>query len=728
MNMNKIFYSALLAVVFQLTSFAQAVLPTTYDFATTTLPANWTSNTGLDSYSGGNPGPSLKFAATGKFLLIHFASNPGTVTYDIVGNSFAPGAFDVQESVDGITFTPVFSHGADIASAGGGTYVAKVQTLNAATRYVKFIYTLKTSGNVGLDNVTVTPGAAGPQQEINIKDGANTIITGSDLIFSSNVGVANPKTMTIQNLGTANVLNITSSAITGANASDFVLGAVPTSVNAASSQNFTVTFTAAAAGTRSAVLTIGNNDADENPYIINLVGYGNGLSSAPTVQATNLTFSDVKTYRLKATFTPAANVAGYLVLRKNGSAITGTPTNGMIYKRGDIVGDAQVVYSGTQTSFYPSSIVAGTDFHFTVFTYNGTGNGRSYNTNAPLAAVATTPATMEPAGYYANINPLSTSFVDSLHARTYPHTQRFYGDYISKFINLFIARDTVDNKRVLTCVYSGQNIVYTEPFAYTANNFSREHTYCHSWMPTTPNNTDSKEYSDYHHLFPTNQNDANAIRSNYPLGVVATVTSTFMNAKFGKDINGRFVYEPKDDHKGDAARALFYQAITYNSVDGKNWAFPNPISATINYGQDQTILKQWNILDPPSNWEIARNDFIDSLQSNRNPFVDNPEYACYINFSAMTYFAEGCDGLGIEEKLFNAFIVYPNPAKNELFLNVDGTSIEGFEIVDMQGRTVMTEKTNLSVVKVNTSFLKSGSYIVRVSTPFGDVQRSLIIE
>lgn len=723
-------YSALLIVAFQLSGLAQAVLPTSYDFATTTLPANWTSNTGLDSYAGGNPGPSLKFAQTGKFLLIHFASSPGTVTYDIVGNSFVPGTFDVQESVDGITFTTVFSHGSDIASSGGGTYVAKVQPLNAASRYVKFIYTLKTGGNVGLDNVTVTPGAAGPEQEINIKEGANTVITGSDLVFSSNVGVANVKTMTIQNLGTVNVLNITSSAITGANASDFVLGTVAPSVNASSSENFTITFTAAAAGTRNAVLTIGNNDADENPYIINLVGFGNGLASAPTVQATNLTFSNIKTYRLKATFTPAANVGGYIVLRKNGSAITGAPTNGMTYQRGDIVGDAQVIYSGTQTSFYPSSIVAGTNFHFAVFTYNGTGTGTAYNTTTPLTAVATTPATMMPVGYYATIDPLNPNFVTALHDKTNPHTQRFYGDYISKFINLFIARDTINNQRVITCVYSGQNAVYTEPFAYTANNFSREHTYCHSWMPTytATNTTDLPQYSDYHHLFPTNQNDANAIRSNWPLGEVVTVTSTFMGAKFGKDINGRFVYEPKDDHKGDAARAMFYEAIAYNTVDGKNWAFPNPISTTINYGQDQTILKQWNTMDPPSNWEIARNDFIDSLQSNRNPFVDHPEYACYINFSSMNYFAEGCEGLSIEEKLVNAFIVYPNPARNELFLNVDGTTIEGFQIIDMQGRTVMSENTNLSVVKVNTSSLKSGSYIVRVSTPFGETQRSLIIE
>lgn len=731
--MRKMIYSALLIVAVQLSGFAQAVLPASYDFATNILPANWTTNLLQGEYytGSGNPAPSLKFATTGKYLQIHFASNPGTVSYDIAGNSFVNGTFTVEESVDGSTWTTVFAHGADIASPGtSGPYTAKVQNLTAASRYVRFFYTTKVTGNVGLDNVLISPAAAGPEQEINIKDGATTIINNSNLIFSSSVAVANPKTLTIQNLGTADVLNITSAVISGANAGEFVLGTVPTSVNANSTQNLVVTFTAGAAGTRNATLTIVNNDTDENPYIINLIGYGDGLSSAPTVQATNLTFTDVKTYRFKGAFTAAANVDGYIVIRKTGSASTGAPVNGMVYQRGDIIGDGQVVYSGTQTSFYPNNIVAATNYHFAVYTYNGVGAGRAYNTTAPLTGIATTPATMQPVGYYSTINPLNTTFVADLHAKTNPHTQRYYSDYISKFINLFIARDTVNNQRVITCVYSGENKVYTEPFAYTANNFSREHTYCHSWMPTfsASNTEDLPQYSDYHHLFPTNQDDVNAVRGNYPLGEVVTVTSSYKGGKLGKDINGRFVYEPKDDHKGDAARALFYEAIAYNTVDGKNWGFPNPISGSINYGQDQTILKQWNTMDPPSSWEISRNDFIDSLQSNRNPFVDNPQYACYIDFTGMTYFSTGCAGLGIDEKLANAFIVYPNPAKNELFLNVDGTSIDAFEIIDMQGRTVLNETSNLSVVKVNTSSLKPGSYIVRVSTPFGDVQRSLIIE
>jgi hypothetical protein len=246
-------------------------------------------------------------------------------------------------------------------------------------------------------------------------------------------------------------------------------------------------------------------------------------------------------------------------------------------------------------------------------------------------------------------------------------------------------------------------------------------------MPTNPADL-LPEYNDYHHLFPTNQNSANAVRSNYPLGKVVTVSSSYLGSKFGLNANGQLVYEPRDEHKGDAARAMMYEATCYTTVSGNSWKFPNYISGSIPYGQDQYVLKQWALQDLPSNWEISRNDFIDSLQSNRNPFIDNPEYVCYVNFSDMTYETNGCLA-SIEEQLLNAFIVYPNPAKKELFLHVDATTILSYEIIDMQGRTVKSNAvSNLSVVNINTETMRAGSYIVKVKTPYGEAQKSLIIE
>ena len=145
------------------------------------------------------------------------------------------------------------------------------------------------------------------------------------------------------------------------------------------------------------------------------------------------------------------------------------------------------------------------------------------------------------------------------------------------------------------------------------------------------------EYSDQHHLFPTNQNGANGPRSNHPLGKVVNVTSSFGEAKLGTNSSGETVYEPRDQHKGDAARALFYMVLRYNRVNGNMWDFNwlNTVRLpSLSEGsEDVNTLIQWCKQDPPDKWEIERNDYIQSIQGNRNPFIDHPEYINYINLN-----------------------------------------------------------------------------------------------
>jgi hypothetical protein len=726
--MKKIIFSSLLAVLFNVAAWSQAVLPTTWSFTTPTLPTGWSeSGTAFYTSSGFTP-PTCKFDNTGDKVVIFFASSPGVLTYRLAGNSFSDGTFSVEESIDGVTYTNLFTHTNPPANPD---YQLFTHTPLATSRYIRFIYTLKVGGNIGVDDVNIAAGAAGPEQEINVKQGAATIVNGGTHTASSPVSTTLPITFTIENLGTATALNLSSVVIGGPNAADFVVnGSAPTTVAANGTANLVIDFTPAAAGTREATITISNDDADENPYIINLYGIGGSFASEPASQATALVFNNVKTYRLTGSFTPsAASPDGYVVLRKKGSAITGAPADGTVYDRGDIVGDAQVVFSGTQTSFIPNNIIASTGYHFAVFAYNGAGTNRNYLTTAPLTGTVTTPATMLPAGYYSTISTASPNFVTDLHALTNPHFEQYYSNYAIRMINLFEARDTVDNQRVITCVYSGLNQVYTEPFDFTANGFSREHTYCHSWMPINPAD-ERPEYNDYHHLFPTNQNSANAVRSNYPLGKVVTVTSTYLGAKYGQDANGHLVYEPRDEHKGDAARAMLYEAVCYNGVDGTDWSLPDNISQSIPYGQDQSILKAWHFQDLPSSWEISRNDFIDSLQDNRNPFIDNPQYVCFVNFSNMQYETLGClAGIEMQEQLDAAFTVYPNPSHGEVYLQVNTTTISRYEIIDMQGRTIAAQDINdLSVAILNTTGIRAGAYLVKAVTPYGSVQRSLVIE
>lgn len=75
------------------------------------------------------------------------------------------------------------------------------------------------------------------------------------------------------------------------------------------------------------------------------------------------------------------------------------------------------------------------------------------------------------------------------------------------------------------------------------------------------------------------------------------------------------VIEPRNEVKGDLARAMFYMHVEYML----------PIS------KELPMLKKWNAMDPPDAEEKARNERIAALQGNRNAFIDNPKLADTIN-------------------------------------------------------------------------------------------------
>jgi len=248
----------------------------------------------------------------------------------------------------------------------------------------------------------------------------------------------------------------------------------------------------------------------------------------------------------------------------------------------------------------------------------------------------------QPGTYYNAISTSSLNFVSDLQTRIRsPYTRISYNDF-KNYIENFASRNNGDGTRSVDCVYSGYEQVYTPPFAWTpTTEMSREHTWARSWTPTNPNqNTD--EYSDQHNLFPTHQDNANSIRSNYPLGNVQNATYTFLEGKLGTDGSGNTVYDPRDEHKGDAARALFYMCLRYDGIGGNDWDF-NWLNGTQLPGigvdeQDLTALLDWHKQDPPDKWEVERNDYVqnDAAQENRNPFADHPEYVNYINFNDLS--------------------------------------------------------------------------------------------
>jgi hypothetical protein len=134
----------------------------------------------------------------------------------------------------------------------------------------------------------------------------------------------------------------------------------------------------------------------------------------------------------------------------------------------------------------------------------------------------------------------------------------------------------------------------------------------HTWPQSKFGGSDRGfQKSDLHHLYPADS-QLNSIRGNQPFGDVIDQTQ---NTKcpvcsVGLNQNGRRVFEPPQDHKGNVARALFYFSVRYRM----------PIS-----DDEETALKRWHQEDPVDSEELLRNEQVESYQGNRNPFIDEPQ-------------------------------------------------------------------------------------------------------
>ncbi len=188
-----------------------------------------------------------------------------------------------------------------------------------------------------------------------------------------------------------------------------------------------------------------------------------------------------------------------------------------------------------------------------------------------------------------------------------------------------LARDKmfmeIDNQKVngqgatlntIECVYIGRLAVgYIDRVDAQNNyNFNTEHTW-----PQSNFSENEPMRSDLYHLYPTD-NPANGVRSNYPFGkVIANITWQVGGSKLGRNSLNQIVFEPRDVHKGDVSRSMFYFITRY----------------PVNYGgfftqTQENVFREWSKLDTVGVVESNRNNAIALLQLKRNPYIDHPEF------------------------------------------------------------------------------------------------------
>jgi len=189
-----------------------------------------------------------------------------------------------------------------------------------------------------------------------------------------------------------------------------------------------------------------------------------------------------------------------------------------------------------------------------------------------------------------------------------------------------LARDKMfmefDNQRVngqgatvntLECVYTGRLAI-----GYTSRTDAQSPTYNfnteHTWPQSNFGEAEPMK-SDLYHLYPTDVT-ANSMRANYPFGkVVSNITWQVGGSKLGNNNSGQIVFEPRDVHKGDVSRSMFYFITRY----------------PVNYGGfftqvQENVFREWNKFDTVGLIESNRNNAIALLQLKRNPYIDHPEF------------------------------------------------------------------------------------------------------
>lgn len=186
--------------------------------------------------------------------------------------------------------------------------------------------------------------------------------------------------------------------------------------------------------------------------------------------------------------------------------------------------------------------------------------------------------------------------------------------------HMFKNIDNVDGEVEL--VYSGAMFSTNKIPKHTIVN--TEHTWPQSKFKSAGIKTD------LHHLFPT-YNKINSKRGSYPFAEIPdSETRGWMNKndqgqkqiparsiryEYSEWTNGKF--EPREEHKGALARAMFYVYGIYGKQN-VNYRWFKP--------QIDTLLA-WHSQYPAKANEIVRSSSIKAVQGNENPFVLDPTLA-----------------------------------------------------------------------------------------------------
>lgn len=233
--------------------------------------------------------------------------------------------------------------------------------------------------------------------------------------------------------------------------------------------------------------------------------------------------------------------------------------------------------------------------------------------------------------------------------------------------------------------------------------WNREHIFAKSLNSPDPELKNNIAFTDLHNLRAIDAR-MNSFRNN----------NFFTDGKGNSSLNENGFY-PGDEWIGDVARTIMYMYIRY-----PDFCLPLNVgfgSSTLSDDKKMLdIFLEWNQLDPPSEFEIYRNEVIYSFQGNRNPFVDNPYLA--------TLIWGGPSAVDLWSELPDDIIVYPIVTSSEIYLDTSPFLINflgtykdktdkkfTYKLYNLDGEEVQSGNT---FFKIDISDKLSGNYILEL--------------
>ncbi len=310
--------------------------------------------------------------------------------------------------------------------------------------------------------------------------------------------------------------------------------------------------------------------------------------------------------------------------------------------------------------------------------------------------------------------------MDSLVARYKPSATLDYTQARSvMFTELNNQNDTV------TCVYTGYRFYLSQNSADPIQEaLSYQVDTEHTWPQSLGASGQAK--SDLHHMYPSRQL-VNSSRGNLPFAEIpaAVVDKWFrwdqaltappaQNIPEYSRVRFNVAFEPRDDHKGNVARAMFYFYTMYAAQ--ANAAF---------FEEQKTVLRRWNSLDPVDIEELNRSVLIAGYQQGReNPFILDTTLIARAYFT-VSPIAGGGDVL---PEQFTVQPNFPNPFNSATVFTVQLPQAGNLRVTvyNIRGQVVQRQSAELGAggpqrVRIAAGGWASGSYFVKFD--FRDISR-----